>query len=82
MAYFIILLIGHQKEKSGQELRQRLQRNTAYWTASLGMLIQFRTLCPRVVPPTADWPFLHQSFIKKMPYRFAYQPIRWQRLLG
>lgn len=77
MAYFIILLKGHQKEKSGQ----RLQRNTAYWTAPLGMLVQFRTLCPRAVPPTAGWPFLHQSFIKKMPYRFAYQPIRWQRFL-
>jgi hypothetical protein len=38
-------------------------------------LIEPRTTCPGMSPPTMGWALLHQSLIKKMFYKLAYSPI-------
>jgi hypothetical protein len=62
-----------------QELTQRLWSNTAYWLAHHGSLsLLFRRTQdhqPRDGSSKTDWALLHQSLIKKMPYRFSYSSI-------
>jgi hypothetical protein len=38
-------------------------------------LIEPRTTCPGMAPPTMGWALPHQSLIKKMPYRLAHSPL-------
>lgn len=42
---------------------------------SARLLVEPRTMSPRVSAPTVGWALPHQSLIKKMPYRLAYSPV-------
>jgi hypothetical protein len=66
-----------------EELMQRPWRHAAYWLVLQGSLslLCYRTITPRTVPPTMGWDLLHQSLIKKMTYRLAYNLILWKHFL-
>jgi hypothetical protein len=54
----------------GRDLKQKPQRNTAFWLAhsySAAILIQARTTCLVMVPPTVGWTIPHPLAVKKMP---------------
>lgn len=68
-----------------QELKMRLG-----WVLLTGLfsmdclvafLIQPKTTCPEIVPPTVGWAHPHQSLIKKMLQWYVYQPIWWRQFL-
>jgi hypothetical protein len=82
LAYTSILLFiikgsqdrnSNQAETWKQELMQRPWRDGAYWLAPMAcsafFLIESRTTCPGIAPPTMGWALPNQSPIKKMPYR-------------
>jgi hypothetical protein len=44
-------------------------------------LIEPSTTSPGVMPPTIGWVLSHQSLIKNMPYRFAYNLVLWRHFI-
>lgn len=66
-------VVIHLEGKSGQELMQKPQRNTAHCLVFHGLLTYPVPTCPRVAPFTMAWALLHQSFIKKLFHRLAHR---------
>jgi hypothetical protein len=76
---------SNKAETWRQGQMQRPWKNPAYWLvphSSACFLIELRTICLRVAPPTMSWAFTHQSIIKKLPYRLAYSLILLRHFLN
>lgn len=72
-------------QPGGKKLKQRLQRNavpTSFPMAySASLLIQPKTTCLGIVPPTVGLGCSHQSLTKKMFHRLVHRPIWWRHFL-
>jgi hypothetical protein len=72
---------GSNSSRAGtwrQELMRSPWRSTACWIAShglLSLLIQLRPNIPGMAPSTMGWDLSHQSIIKKIHDRLAYNLI-------
>lgn len=76
---------AHHCRKSGQELKQRQQTNTAHSLVHHDLLTllsySIRTISPEEALHTAGWALLYKSSIKKMHHRFAHRLIWWVHFL-
>lgn len=84
--YVHLQVIVHHAWKPGQELKQQPWRVLLTGLRSMAcsgtFLVQHRNTFLGVAPPTVRLILLHQSLIRKISHRIAYEPTWWNYFLN